>query len=298
MYFYLADLEQDITRLGIKTVMYATVVLIVATVLAVLLKNKPRFKLPLFLVIAVTLVGSTLLLFGSTVYLNMKSESGGPVHWHTDIEFWACGTELELRNPRGVLSNKIGTSTYHEHNDKRIHLEGVVVRKSEDASLKKFMDVTDGFMSRDAVGIALNENEAEWFASEDKQDGDTQTLTHADQLKTRVKQTDNGPLMELVNGQSCGSQRSELQTFLYTFDKETKSYSQEKVADGSKYIMRDESVVPPADCVIVEFDTPKDRTNKLCRQYGVRDSKRCTEFGVHEYTPDLCNITETTGGSE
>lgn len=296
MQFYFADLEQDITRLGMKTVLYASIILIVATVLAVLLKNKsPKFKLPLFLVMAITLVGSTLLLFGSTIYLNTKAESGGPVHWHSDIEFWACGAELDLRDPHGALSNKIGTATYHEHNDKRIHLEGVVVRKSEDASLAKFMRVTGGFITSDATAVPLNDNENEWLAQGDKQDGDKQSLKHTGYLKNYVKQTDKGPVMEFVSGQRCneGEERAELQVFVYRYNEAAKTYSQEKLADGSKYIMRDESVVPPGDCVIVEFDTPKDKTDKLCRQYGVRDAKRCVEFGVEKFTSDLCNIKET-----
>ena len=72
--------------------------------------------------IALTLTLSTGILIGSTIYLNTNSDSGGPVHWHADIEFWACGNEIELRDPTG-FSNKIGTGTLHEHDDHRIHLD-------------------------------------------------------------------------------------------------------------------------------------------------------------------------------
>jgi hypothetical protein len=296
---YFADLEQDVTRLGMKTVVYASLVLIIATIVAALLKDKVgRLRLPLFVLMALALVGSTITLFASTVYLNMKSESGGPVHWHSDVEFWACGTELDLRDPNGILSNKVGTATFHEHNDKRMHLEGVVVHKSEDASLAKFMRVTGGFITSDAIGIPLNNNTGEWYATGDQLDGDTQSLNNAADLAAHVKQSDLGPVLELVNGQRCANQPAELQTFVYHYDKSSRAYSQEKLSDGSKYVMRDESVVPPGDCIIVEFDAPKASTDKLCRQYGVRDMQRCVKFGVHEYSPDLCNITETSGGAE
>lgn len=287
-----ADLEQDITRLGMRTVLYASIVLFVCVAIALLAKGRlGKLKLPLFLIMAITLVGSTLLLFGSTIYLNTKSESGGPVHWHSDIEFWACGSELELRDPHGFLSNKIGTATYHEHNDKRIHLEGVVVRKAEDASLKKFMRVTGGFVTSDAIGVPLNEDSGEWLTQGDRLDGDSQD-TNAQDLTQFVKNDDEGPVMELVNGQRCGSEKAELQTFVYSYNKDDETYSQKKLDDPSDYLLRDESVVPPGDCVIVEFDKPKDKTTKLCRQYGVRDQKRCTEFGVKAYDPELCNIRE------
>jgi len=288
------DLEQQINSLGIKTVFYAAIILVIATVIAAVLKNKAikTYRLPLFLIMALALVGSTLILFGSTIYLNTKAESNGPVHWHSDIEFWACNAELELRDPHGILSNKIGTPTLHEHNDKRIHLEGVVVRKKDDASLEKFMRVTNGYLAPDAIGVPLNDNANEWFAQGDKTDGDKQDLSNVEQLKTYVKQSTDGPVMELVNGRRCGNQPAELQVFVYSYNKADKTYTQHKLADPTSYVMRDESVVPPGDCVIVDFSAPKDRTDKLCRQYGVRDQDRCVAFGVPSDDQKVCNIRE------
>lgn len=289
------DLEQQISRLGINTVLVASVILIACTLVAALLKNHyPKLKLPLFVVMAGTLVVSTAILFGSTIYLNIKAESGGPVHWHSDIEFWACGAELELRDPEGLLSNKIGTSTYHEHDDKRIHLEGVVVTKSEDASLGKFMQVTGGYIKDGALGLPLNQAPDGWFASGEKNDGDQQPADAYLRLRDFIATTDTGAFIGLQNGKACGFEPAELQTFVYTFNKDSQTYTQEKLADPAAYVMRDESVVPPGDCVIVEFDIPKDRTDKLCEQYGVRDAKRCVEFGVQSYDPELCNIHEVT----
>lgn len=283
--------------------MYASLVLVLCIIVAVLFKNKhPKLKLPLFLIMATTLIGATLTLFGSTIYLNTKSESKGPVHWHTEVEFWACSAELELRNPTGTLSNKIGTSTYHEHNDKHIHLEGVVVRKSEDASLEKFMRVTGGYLTDTSIGVPLNNDESEWYTQGEQTDGDPQDLSSAEVLKNYVKQSDNKSIVELKNGQRCGSgEAGELQVFVYKFNKTNDTYAQEKLAKPSSYIMsEDSSLGPPSDCVIVEFDVPKDRTDKLCEQYGVRDTERCTSFGVKSYDPGQCNIREIqpTGGSQ
>ena len=297
-YFAEADLEGRITSLGIRTALIASAVLVVLTILAALLKDRaPKLKLPLFLAIALTTVGTTVLLFGSTIYLNMKAESGGPVHWHTDIEFWACGSELELRDPHGLLSNKIGTSTYHEHNDKRIHLEGVVVRKSEDASLEKFMRVTGGYVNDVGMGVPLNELPSQWLASGESTDGDAQPTDGFPLIEMAgdwVTESEDVPVVGLKNGEMCpgGKESAEVQAFVYRYNEQSKTYVQEKLADPAAYIMRDESVVPPGDCLIIEYDTPRDTTDKLCRQYGVRDAQRCTEFGVEEYDPELCNIRE------
>ena len=139
------DLENTIAELATSTVTIAAVSLIILTILAMLLSNRfEKLKMPLFVLMVVAMAGSSVTLVGSTVYLNTKADSGGPVHWHADAEFWACGNELELRDPTGFLSNKIGTATLHEHDDHRIHLEGVVVDEEIDATLGKFMHVSGG----------------------------------------------------------------------------------------------------------------------------------------------------------
>lgn len=302
-HFASGDLEQQITQLSIRTVMIASLVLIVCTILALLLAKKKRIfkkvKLPLFLVMSVTLVGTTLLLFGSTIYLNTKAESKGPVHWHTDIEYWVCGSEIEFRDPTGFLSNKIGTATYHEHNDKRIHLEGVVVRKSEDAGIKKYMDVTGGYITHDSIAIPINNDSSTWLVSGEALDGDEQRVVNPRQLQDHVVTSNDKTVLEMKKGTKCGSEPAELQVFVYRYDEKNKTYKQEKLADPSKYVMRDEPNVPPGDCVIVEYAPRKERTDYLCEQYGVRDVKRCVDFGAKQFSPKICNIKEvTTGGTQ
>jgi hypothetical protein len=288
------DLEHQITNLAVRTVFIAALIIITATIAALINKNKITWlKLPLFIAIAGSMAGATIILLASTVYLNVKSESGGPVHWHADIEFWVCGTELELRDPIGFLSNKIGTTTYHEHNDKRIHLEGVVVRKNWDASLGKFMAVVGGNIQSDGFALPINEDETTWFVQGDDMDGDRQGSMTADELRPFVKKgTDGLPVAEFTNGQTCNNNNAEVQVFVYTWNKDDNTYFQRKIEKPEDFVIRDESMVPPGDCIIVEFDVPKFRTDKLCEQYGLRDEKRCTEFGVKAYNPELCNARE------
>jgi hypothetical protein len=285
------DIEADVNALSINSILIASLVLVVLLVLAsqiVKHKKLAYLKTPLFIAIAATIVIPSLLLMGSTVYVNTISESKGPVHWHTDIEFWVCGEEIELRNPTGFLSNKIGTSTYHEHDDKRIHLEGVVIEKEYDASLEKFMDVTDGFISNESLVIATEET-----IFENDTDGDIPS-GNQDVVRDYLTRTDEGLYQIAVeNGQTCDeSQVAEVQVFLLRYNENDDTYTQTKLSEPERYIMRDESIVPPGDCVIVEFDVNKVSTDRLCQQYGVRDVERCTEFGVSEFNPDLCNIKQ------
>lgn len=291
----MADIEQQIINLSINTAYIGSAVLIVCALIALVAnkrlpkKSFKKLKLPLFIpMLAAAVIGTGVLAY-NTVYLNLVSESKGPVHWHTDIEFWACGSEIELRDPTGFLSNKIGTSTYHEHNDKRIHLEGVVVDESHDASLGKFMEVTGGYLNDQGIGIPLNDDPQRWL--EDERDGDPVDRAFLADIDRYIGETAEGQVLDLQNGRvSCDGQPAELQVFAYRFDEDSDTYRQTKVENPAGYVIRDEAIVPPGDCVIFEFDAPKAATDKLCEQYGVRDSRRCTEFGVSEYDPELCNI--------
>jgi hypothetical protein len=283
------DLEEQVNSLSINSILIASLVLVVLLGIAAFVVGNKKYevlKVPLFVSIAATIILPSLLLMGSTVYINTISESKGPVHWHTDIEFWVCGQEIELRNPTGFLSNKIGTSTYHEHDDKRIHLEGVVIKKEYDASLEKFMDVSDGKITLSKLVIPTEDS-----IFENDTDGD---VPRGDQEIVRQYLTRNEKgqaQLSLENGNTCGeNQPAEIQVFLLRYNGENDTYTQTKLDDPARYIMRDESVVPPGDCLIVEFDVAKSSTDRLCKQYGVRDSVRCTEFGVSQFNPQLCNL--------
>lgn len=289
------DIEGDVNSFSIKVISIAAIVLLILLVVASQVTKKKahkKAKKPLFIAIAATIILPSLLLMGSTVYVNTISDSKGPVHWHTDVEFWACGQEIELRNPFEFLSNKIGTASYHEHDDKRIHLEGVVIDKAEDSSLAKFMKVTGGSISDDAISIPTDENFIENDVDGDKPYG---SITNIDQYLQ--KDEDGRAILSMKNGDLCEPyemQKGELQAFLIRTNKGEDSYTQTKLENPGEYTMRDESTVPPGDCLIVEFDLPKERTTRLCQQYGVRDQKRCTEFGVTTYNPDLCKLREVT----
>lgn len=190
-------------------------------------------KLLFFSIVLVTLI-PTLVLSGSTIYINTISESKGPVHWHADFEIWNCGQEVSLKDPVG-LSNKLGTSTLHEHNDKRIHLEGVVL-KNEDASLGNFFYVIGGDLRADSFSIPTNAG-----------------------------------LFSTKNGNTCSKTGAgAVQVFVYQTDKDG-YFSQKKIMDPASYVISPDSNVPPGDCIIVEFDTPKSRTDKLCRSYKVAE---------------------------
>lgn len=303
MYIFAAtDLETQISTTAVRTVLISASALLVLVIIAAVFKDRYKFlKLPLFLAMCMSIIGSTLLLFGTTIYLNVKSDSGGPVHYHADLEFWACGNELELVNPQSRWSNKVGTATLHEHNDKRIHLEGVVVDESYDESLGKFMSVVGG--SLDAAELLLPLDPSLYSALPDG-DGSsnpnpsliTQYITDYEPISETSPRYKPGTKMfrsDMQMFKNCGNKPAQVQVFVYSYDSKSKTYSQRKLYDPSAYTYARESNVPAGDCIIVEFDEYKDRTDKLCKQYGVKDADRCDKFGVTpEKKSKICKLRE------
>lgn len=100
----------------------------------------------------VAVVGSATLYLGTyTIIVNMTSETEGPVHWHADFEIWICGEKQILPESIGI-ENKIGTGSFHHHNDYRIHIEGVVMHL-EDVTLGKFFEAVGGVLTENTLGI-------------------------------------------------------------------------------------------------------------------------------------------------
>lgn len=289
------DLEQVVNNLSLTVVGAASVGLVILVTIVILLSKHKKawnhYKAVLFFLISAIVACTTLTISGATVYLNVKSAAGGPVHWHADIEYWACGNELELRDPHGVLSNKIGTPTLHEHDDKRIHLEGVPIDLPEDASLGKFMRVVGGEITRDSFVLPLNDDKL-FENSPSDTDGDGNGAPAPEDVQQFIVTGRDGQYAKLVTGQKCGDKTAAVQTFVYQYNDQTRTYTQRKLADPANYAIGRHSNVPPGDCIIVEFAPPKDRTDKLCKQYGIHDTSRCESFGVKANERKICDSKE------
>lgn len=122
-------------------------------------------------IIAVTV--PTFFAAASFVHESQTSWSGGEVHWHADYEVFVTVSEseigevvsendvietesgylarLDLIDPSEfcegdymcALNDRTGIKTFHEHNDQRIHWEGIFAKK-EDATLKAFFQTFNG----------------------------------------------------------------------------------------------------------------------------------------------------------
>ena len=188
----------------------------------------------LFGAIVTIVLGITGYLIWSTISTNIKSKTGGPVHWHADFEIWNCGEKIDIIDPKG-WDNKVGTPLFHEHSDGRIHVEGPVMDYSE-ISLGQFFRVIGGELASSSLSTPVN----------------------------------NG-LVIMENGTKCGGETGEVQVLVYKT--EGKTFFQEKLVDPASYILSPHSKVPPGDCIIIEFDKKKDKTDKICNFYEVAIQK-------------------------
>ena len=198
--------------------------------------HKPRNtgKKIIFVLISVPVAAATLYLAGQTVYLNIVSETGGPVHWHADYEVWVCGTKPDLTDTMG-FDNKVGSPVFHEHNDDRMHVEGVLVKKTA-ANLESYFDVIGGELRKDAMSYP----------------------------------TEDGRI-SVTNSDMCNGKPAKLQAFVYK-TAGTK-YSQEKLVDFPHYVLSPHPQVPPGDCIVIEFGEEKNRTDRICETYRIAIGK-------------------------
>lgn len=207
--------------------------ILILVVLSILFKDKAGwFKLSLFIAMTLIILTNTIYLTGSTIYLNQVSVTGGPVHYHADFGIYSCGQEVNIKDPEG-FSNKTGTEVIHEHNDKRMHIEGVLL-ELHDSSISHFFEELGGKMAEDSLTIPTNEGE--------------RTLKSGDQCP--------------------GGKIAHLQVFVY----QTKNgvVNQKKLTDPANYIISPEGNVPPGDCIIIELDSViKNKTDKICLSYKV-----------------------------
>lgn len=221
---------------AMSVIMVCSILVTALVILAIISKEKFRnHKKMLFSLMVIPIVVATVYAAGTTIYLNQISLTKGPVHWHADFEIWNCGKKLNIVDPQG-FSNRVGTPVFHEHNDFRIHVEGAVV-KEEDITLGNFFDVLGGSLTQETLALPTPEG-----------------------------------IFVANNGELCNGKPGKAQVFVYKITNPDEhgrwQYQQEKIENFAEYVSSPYSLVPPGDCIIIEFDQDKEQTDKICASYA------------------------------
>ena len=197
-------------------------------------------KAVFFISISLVSIFTTVYLILGTFALIKASPSKGPVHWHADFLMFQCGKEIDLIDQTG-FSNRGGTPTVHEHGDKRVHIEGIPETVST-ASLKNFMQSIGGYIN-----------------------------THLWRVPT------HDGMVEIKNGDLCRGSEGVIQVFVWFTEKGVAT--QKKVESFPDYTISKEAIVPPGDCIIFDFDVPKEQTEYICEQYEAAEERGDLRIG-------------------
>lgn len=276
------DLAKFVNDTSIAITCAAVVMLITLIVAAITTQqSRPAFKKPLYTLMVVVVAITTFIISSMPIITNLNSPTNGPVRWATDYQIWACGNQLNLRGPQGILSNRVGTTTLFELQDNRIHFEGTPLNISNDTSLGKFMQVVDGQVTDSNLIVPVDQGST--FIG---------TPSAPEQLQPFTGINRDGTFVSFTNGASCDVTPSEVQAFVYRFNPGTDTYTQTKITHPAAYEMSHTDQVPPGDCVVLEFAPPEDHTDHLCPSYGVRDKSRCVDYGVPANKTASCTLWE------
>jgi hypothetical protein len=106
---------------------------------------------------------------GAFLHESQTSWSGGEIHWHADYEVIVQNESgelerLDLIDPSEfcesdymcAINDRTGITEYHEHNDNRIHLEGVF-KEREDATLRAYFNTFGGELTNDKLVYPTND---------------------------------------------------------------------------------------------------------------------------------------------
>lgn len=165
------DLSNPLLYLLLASVL--TLILLVVAVTTIRTASETRKKL-LFWGIALPIMLATFYLAGHTIYQNVTSVTHGPVHWHADYEVRVCEQRLDLLNPK-FPSNKIGSPLLHEHNDERIHIEGVI-NELHHVALGSYFRVIGGGLAHDELAYPSTKGRVGVKNGDSCPDGSTGTL--------------------------------------------------------------------------------------------------------------------------
>lgn len=194
-------------------------------------KQHIYFWIVIYLVSVITLV-----IVADTINLTINSETKGPVHWHADYQIWNCGKRLDIMEPE-KLTNRIGTRLVHEHGDNRIHVEGII-KDIHNADLHNFFNVLGGELTETSFSMPSNDG-----------------------------------IVTATDGELCNGEAAEVQIFAYIAEnanpRQKSGFLVEQLKVNENYILSPYQDVPPGDCIIIEFDKRKEKTDKICDTYRI-----------------------------
>lgn len=255
-HLYLADISSrdavvEISQTAVFVVATCAILLLL-TIFAIRQKN-PSYKLPLFVCFSVLIGGTSLTLATSGINLVANSPTG-PTDRQSDVSFWLCDRELNLRSYPAYSQNYLGSPVRFTKNDV-FYYQGIPTSQS-DMELGTIADDLNGYLSNASMVLPLKEKQP---FKDGLPIGDLQKF-----INTRK----DGIYSNAVSNTSCNdNQFAEVQLFEFIYDPISQDFKQRKIDQVSSYVLSDNQTNIPT-CILVEFAPSKDKTDKFCKSMG------------------------------
>lgn len=249
----------------------------------IFIRNQHEWLVRPMFITAISFAGGAAAVFAlATGFLTLKAPGHQAASWQAGISFWSCGEQLTVQKPPKGMSTHIGTTPYfYDGNTQTLHYEGLPKSAQPDANVSSFLEAMGGSLTSRSFSLPI----------------DTQSIQF-NTLNSQLISTDqNGKsAINVANGKSCkdSNDQAAVQVFAFTINRFNNTYKQEKVTNPEQLVIGQESDPHLAQCIIIEFDTPKAKTEHLCQSYGERDDLRCTQYGVPVNKQGGCTLHEVS----
>lgn len=258
-----SSLSNRLTDINLEILLIAGGLLIFLGLVSELLVNRKQ-KTKFFLFTSMSLVVGlpSLFLWGSSLFLNVFSDSGGKVSWRAGLEVWACGIHIKPKpQPTWVDGSTLV-------------FEDIYFNLSKELSLTNVLANNGAKIGGGNLRLAVDQNAINQLGPQERS-----------LIDDKLSLVDGQLEINLRSGQNCQQIPSELQIFVYQADENGQGYQQTKLTPGVKinqpisrletearelsqeqdYVYTPAESMPPGDCLIIELDVPKESTNKVCK---------------------------------
>lgn len=277
---------------SLRVLVVATLAIAIICILSASVKKRsPRHNSVLFALIATVVISSTGLLVGTVLDSFFNASPTGLSRRQSQIEYWACGVQLATPAPNKPFRTSSGEGSFFEYGDGVARFQGIINQELDAPNLANFQNAIGGSITATSMVLPLSENIISTGI-----DGDIPDPSGTSRIdKFITKSTDSQTTITLVNGSTCGSTSSVINIFGLSVNESTNTYTQKKFEFPSNLNLG--NVQNMSDCIIVEFDAVREKTDRLCSEIGNRDSARCQDFRLISKQAGSCDLRQVLDGS-
>jgi hypothetical protein len=276
---------------SLRVLVVATLAIALICILSASVKKRsPRHNGVLFILISIVVISSTGLLVGAVLDSFLNASPTGLSRRQSQIEYWACGVQLATPAPNKPFSSSNGEGAFYDYGDGFARFQGVIDQEVNAPNLSNFQRAIGGSITATSMVLPLSPDVVSTTI-----DGDSPDPSGVSRIDKFVSSAvDDQSTITLVNGATCGSTSSVINIFGYSVNESTNTYMQKKYEFPSNLDLG--KIQNISDCIIVEFDSIREKTDRLCSEIGDQDAARCQDFRLLSKQEGSCDLRQVSEG--